>query len=185
MAGGPSFSKVTLLKALKEKGYMVILETAEEVIRSAVKARISVEEQRLMDPIGFQLVLLKRDFALFDDVLSGKSQLISSGNSVMADTSFIKTLFFSERAGIEMSPTVEEWITKKGYNIVFFLSSPELRTGSSETSAIWMESRNVALQISQEIQAAYRRYGYELVVVPTEMTVAEKFDFVERRVMAV
>ena len=72
MAGGPSFSKVTLLKALKEKGYMVILETAEEVIRSAVKAGISVEEQRLMDPVGFQPDLLKRDFALFDDVLSGK-----------------------------------------------------------------------------------------------------------------
>ena len=182
--GGPSFAKTTLLKALKEKGFTVIPETAEEVIRLAVKARISVEEQRLMDPIGFQLDLLKRDFALFDDVLSGKSQLLSSGDSVMADTSFDKTLVFSEHAGIKMIPTVEEWIRKKRYNIVFFLSSPELRTGSYETSAVRMESHSVALQISQEIQAAYRRYGYELVVVPTEMTVAEKCDFVERRVMS-
>ena len=103
----PSFGKTTLLKALKEKGFTVIPETAEEVIRLAVEARISVEEQRLMDPVGFQLDLLKRDFALFDDVLSGKSQLLSFGSSVMADTSFIETVVFSERAGIEMSPGVE------------------------------------------------------------------------------
>ena len=184
IAGGPCSGKTTLLKALKEKGFTVIPETAEEVIRSAVKAGISVEEQRLMDPVGFQLDLLKRDFELFDNVLSGKSHLLSSSDSVMADTSFIETLVFSERAGIEMSPSVEEWIRKKRYNIVFFLSSPELRTGSYETSAVRMESHSVALQISQEIQAAYRRYGYELVVVPTEMTVAEKCDFVERRVMS-
>ena len=43
--------------------------TAEKVIRSTVEAGISVEEQRLMDPVGFQVDLLKRDFALFDDVL--------------------------------------------------------------------------------------------------------------------
>ena len=58
IAGGPSFGKTTLLKALKEKGFTFIPETAEEVIRLAVKARISVVEQRLMDPVGFQLDLL-------------------------------------------------------------------------------------------------------------------------------
>ena len=134
IAGGPSFAKTTLLKALKEKGFTVIPETAEEVIRLAVEAGISVEEQRLMDPVGFQLDLLKRDFALFDYVLSGKSQLLSFGSRVMADTSFIEALVFSERGGIEMSPGVEDWIRKKRYNIVVFLSSPELRAGSHETS---------------------------------------------------
>ena len=59
-----------------------------------------------------------------------------------------------------------------------------MRTGSYKTSAVRMESHIVALQISQEIQAAYRRFGYELVFVPTEMTVAEKCDFVERQVMS-
>ena len=102
----------------------------------------------------------------------------------MANTSFIKTLVFSERAGIEMSPGVKDWIRKKRYNIAFFLSSPELRTGSYETSTVRMESHSVALQISKEIPAAYRRYGYKHVVVLTEMTVAEKCDFVERRVMS-
>ena len=56
--------------------------------------------------------------------------------------------------------------------------------GSYETSAVRMESHSVALQISQEIQVAYCRYRYELALVPTKMTVAEKCNFVERRVMS-
>ena len=46
----------------------------------------------------------KRDFALFDGLLSG------GGGAVVADTSFIETMVFSARAGIEMSPGVEDWI---------------------------------------------------------------------------
>ena len=47
--------------------------------------------------------LLKRDFALFDG-------LLSDDRVVVADTSFIETMVFSARAGIEMSPGVEDWI---------------------------------------------------------------------------
>ena len=48
--------------------------------------------------------LLRRDFALFDGLLSDEDQV------VVADTSFVETAVFSARAGIEMSPAVEEWI---------------------------------------------------------------------------
>ena len=48
--------------------------------------------------------LLGRDFALFDGLLS------DAGQVVVADTSFIETAVFSARAGIEMSPAVEDWI---------------------------------------------------------------------------
>ena len=51
-----------------------------------------------------QMDLLRRDFALFDGLLSDEDQV------VVADTSFVETAVFSARAGIEMSPAVEEWI---------------------------------------------------------------------------
>ena len=41
-----------VFEGFEGKGFKVIPETAEKVICSAVKARISVEEQRLMDPPG-------------------------------------------------------------------------------------------------------------------------------------
>ena len=49
--------------------------------------------------------LLRRDFALFDGLLSDEADQV-----VVADTSFVETAVFSARAGIEMSPAVEEWI---------------------------------------------------------------------------
>ena len=55
-----------------------------------------------------QMDLLKRDFALFDGLFNGEGE--SSGDVVVTDTSFIETMVFSARAGIEMSPKVEDWI---------------------------------------------------------------------------
>ena len=97
-------------------------------------------------------------------------------NTVITDTSFIETVVFAARAGIEMSPRVESWIHSKRYRDVFFLMPIE----EYESSKIRMESLNVALQISNEIQNAYRHYGYNLVIVPP-MPLAERCKFVEER----
>ena len=53
-----------------------------------------------------QIYHFRKDFALFDDLLSDWD----SESAVVADTSFVETLVFSARAGIEMSPRVEDWI---------------------------------------------------------------------------
>ena len=52
--------------------------------------------------------LLRRDFALFDGLLSDEADQV-----VVADTSFVETAVFSARAGIEMSPAVEDWIRER------------------------------------------------------------------------
>ena len=59
--------------------------------------------------------LLKRDFALFDGLLSGGDGG-GGGRVVVADTSFIETVVFSARAGIEMSPAVDDWIKSRSNN---------------------------------------------------------------------
>merc|ERR1711963_455984 len=153
IAGAPCSGKSTLVKALAEVGFKIIPETAEEVIRSAVEAGISVEEKRMMDPVGFQMDLLRKDFDLFEKIL-------------IADTSFIETLVFSARAGIEISPTVRDWLMEKRYANVFFLASPE----SYESNAVRMESKQIALEISQEVEQAYKHFGYQLDVIPATMS---------------
>ena len=69
------------------------------MIKAGLAEGRSVEEQR-KDPVAWQMNLLKKDFELFDD-------LAKSGDVVIADTSFIETVVFAARAGIEMSPEVE------------------------------------------------------------------------------
>merc|ERR1719154_993073 len=111
--------------------------------------------------------LLKKDFCLFDD-------LSTSDEVVLTDTSFIETVVFGARAGIEMSPGVEEWIKTKRLRNVFFLSPLE----EYQNTSVRMESHDVATQISKEVQDAYCHYGYNVVMVPP-MSVEERFNFVE------
>ena len=161
IAGAPCSGKSTLVKALAEVGFKIIPETAEEVIRSAVEAGISVEEKRMMDPVGFQMDLLRKDFDLFDKILSDKDEA-GGEKIVIADTSFIETLVFSLRAGIEVSPVAKDWLMKKRYANVFFLASSD----SYESTAVRMESKQIALEISHEVEEAYRQFGYELDIIP-------------------
>ena len=173
IAGAPCSGKSTLVKALAGRGFNIIPETAEEVIRSAVESGVSVEEQRLMDPVGFQMDLLRKDFDLFDKILTTGGDGI-----VIADTSFIETLVFSARAGIEMSPTVKDWLMKKRFNNVFFLASP----ANYQSTAVRMESEQVALAISEEVEEAYKHFGYQLLLIPAEMSLSERCHFVEKHI---
>ena len=177
IAGAPCSGKSTLVKALAEVGFKIIPETAEDVIRSAVKAGISVEEKRMMDPVGFQMDLLRKDFDLFDKILSDKDEA-GGEKIVIADTSFIETLVFSARAGIEISPTVRDWLMEKRYANVFFLDSPE----SYESTAVRMESKQIALEISREVQHAYKNFGYELDIIPAAMSLAERCVYVQKHI---
>ena len=60
--------------------------------------------------------LLKKDYLLFDQLADRSSRKI-----VLTDTSFIETVVFAARAGIEMGPAVESWIQNKRY----FKSQPK------------------------------------------------------------
>ena len=82
------------------------------LIKAGVKAGIPVEQQR-KDPVAWQMDLLKKDYLLFDQLADRGSRKI-----VLTDTSFIETVVFAARAGIEMGPAVESWIQTKRYFLV-------------------------------------------------------------------
>ena len=170
IAGGPCSGKTSLLKALAQGGFKTVPETAEQMINLGIKAGISVEEQR-KDPVAWQMDLLQKDFLLFD-------KLAESQEVVLTDTSFIETVVFAARAGIEMGPGVEAWLHTRRYRVVFFLSPIE----EYKTSTVRMETHDVASQISQEVQDAYRHYGYNVVLVPP-MSTAERCNFVKQSIL--
>jgi len=164
VAGGPCSGKTTLLEALAEAGHRVEYETAERVLKAGIDRGRSADALRA-DPVEWQRTLLEQDFALFDG--------LPTDACVFTDTSFVETLVFGARAGITIGPNVEAWLRRKRYATVFFLDP--LRY---ERSAVRVESQRTAARISDEVRAAYRRYGYELVVVPA-MPVAERLAFIQ------
>ena len=186
IAGGPCSGKTSLVQALGGGstsngssggtggggGYKVVPETAETMINAGIAAGVSVEEQR-KDPVAWQLDLLERDFNLFES-------LFEQADLVLTDTSFVETVVFSARAGIEMSPTVDAWLANKRYKVVFFLAPID----AYESTAVRMESHDLASKISEEVQAAYRHYGYDLVVIPS-MSLEARCRFVERYIKSI
>ena len=167
IAGGPCSGKTSLIKELNKRGFKTIPETAEQMINAGIKAGITVEKQR-QDPVAWQMDLLQRDFSLFDE-LADKQEV------VLTDTSFVETVVFAERAGIEIGPGVQAWLQNKRYRNVFFLTPIE----KYNTSTVRMESHNVALQISQQVQDAYRYYGYKLIIVPST-SLEDRCKFIEK-----
>ncbi len=153
IAGGPCSGKTTLLQALAEAGCRVERESAEQALQAGVAAGRTAEELRA-DPVAWQLEMLARDFALFDG--------LPTDEVVFTDTSFVETLVFGARAGIVMGPNVQAWLTRKRYERVFFLQPLD----DYAQSAVRMESHEAALQISEQVRAAYERCGYRLVEVP-------------------
>ena len=60
------------------------------------------------------------------------------------------------------------------YRDVFFLMPIE----NYNSSNVRMETSKEALKISQEVQEAYKNYGYNLIVVPP-MSLEERCNFVQ------
>ena len=164
IAGGPCSGKTTLLKALEQAGHRVEVETAERILEAGIAAGATPEELRA-DPVQWQQEILAQDYELFEG--------LPVNEPVFTDTSFLETLVFGARAGITMGPHIESWLRQKRYKTVFFLEPLE----DYEQSEVRMESRRVAVQISEEVQTAYRHYGYALIVVP-KAPVAERVSFI-------
>ena len=112
--------------------------------------------------------MLREDYELFEG--------LPADELVFTDTSFLETLVFAARAGIAVGPGVQRWLGRKRYAAVFFLAP----LNDYERSEVRTESRAVALHISDQVLGAYRRYGYEPVVVPPA-SVEERLAFIEAR----
>jgi len=168
IAGGPCSGKTTLLRALQQAGYRVEAETAERALEEGIAEGHSARQLRA-DPVKWQQQILARDYALFDG--------LPEGDLLFTDTSFLETLVFGARAGLEPGPNLDTWLRNKRYRAVFFLDPLE----DYEQSAVRMESAGLATQISGQVRAAYERYGYQPIAVPSG-SVAERVAFVLRNI---
>lgn len=164
IAGGPCSGKTTVLNALARAGHRIEVETAERVLREGIAAGSTADELRA-DPIRWQQDILRQDHALFDR--------LATDELIFTDTSFLETLVFASRAGIVVGPNIRAWLERKRYARVYFLEP----LASYEQSAVRRESQDAAVEISGQVRACYRDYGYEPVVVP-DMPVAERVAFI-------
>ena len=180
IAGAPCSGKSTLVAELRARGFTCHRETAEVLLSAGIAAGSTVEDMR-RDAVAWQMELMEQDFALFQGLLGTGGSSGSSRSLVFTDTSFVETVVFSRRAGIEISPNVATWLLEewRGKVIVFFLEP--LPVELYETTGVRMESGEVSRQISEEHRAAYAEFGMELIEVPP-VSVAERVALILRKV---
>ncbi len=164
IAGGPCSGKTSLLQALAAAGHRVEPETAECALQQGLASGRSAHEQRL-DPVQWQRHIMTLDHQLFDQ--------LPSDELLFTDTSFIETLVFGRRAGLEIGPNLDQWLRCKRYKRVFFLEPLD----HYQQSSVRLESRHLAQQISTEIKSTYAQYGYDVIAVPAG-SIADRLDFV-------
>jgi predicted ATPase len=170
IAGGPCSGKTTVLKALQEAGHRIEFETAEIALQEGIAAGHSAAELRA-DPIHWQQQMLRKDYQLFNE--------LPVDELVFTDTSFLETLVFGTRAGLAIGPKLQRWLRSKRYKAVFFLAPLE----DYEQSDVRLESHHIATQISKQVQASYRHFGYDVIIVPAA-PVAERVAFILSRIEA-
>jgi predicted ATPase len=168
IAGGPCSGKTSVLKALEQAGHRVVTETSQRLLEAGI-AKGQTAQQLRADPVLWQQEILRLDHALFDG--------LPVSELVFTDTSFIEDLVFAARAGIVVGPRVESWLRRKRYQTVFFLDPLE----DYEQSQVRIESRSVAMQISDDVRERYQHHGYALVPVPS-VSVAERVAFIEAHI---
>ena len=117
----------------------------------------------------WQQKILRLDYALFDG--------LPVDELVFTDTSFLETLVFGTRAGLEVGPNLDGWLRNKRYETVFFLDPLE----DYEQSPVRIESAELAMQISAQVRATYEAYGYQVIAVPSG-SVADRVAFITRNI---
>jgi predicted ATPase len=164
IAGGPCAGKTTVLEALEKEGHPVVPETARTMLEAGIARGLSAAELRA-DPIAWQQEVFRADHRVFD------SLAVDTG--VFTDTSFIEDTVFGARGGLFVGPNLEAWLRHKRYRRVFFLAPLD----SYEQGGGRLESERQAREISEQVFAAYRRWGYEPIVVPA-LPVAERVAWI-------
>ena len=98
-------------------GYLALCDCCA----SGVAAGSTAEAMRA-DPLSWQQKLLQMDYELFDRLPTGQLVLHTlcqrhAGEQrllqVFSDTSFVETVVFSERAGLQLGTNIQQWIDSK------------------------------------------------------------------------
>jgi len=164
LAGGPCSGKSTLLEALRQAGHRVVRETSQRLLEAGIAEGRTAEELRA-DPLEWQQRVLLHDHALFEG--------LPVEEPVFTDTSVIEDIVYATRAGLEVGPNLESWLRSTRYAKVFFLEPLD----HFERTEVRLESAQLARQLSDEVRACYRGYGYELISVPAT-PLAQRLRFI-------
>lgn len=161
ITGGPGVGKTTVIEILKNRGFNVLDETA----------RIIIEEEVFKDSD----VLPWKDLAKFQErvfKIQLKKEEENKSEIVFLDRSIIDGYAYCTLGGVEPNKEIDKLALNR-YDKVFLLE----RLDQYEKDDSRIEDHKFALDIHNEIEKIYRKFGYEVIKVPV-LKPEERVDYI-------
>jgi len=170
ITGGPHSGKTTLLAELAARGFAVVPEAAISVIEELVAelGRDRARAWRLTHVPQFQERIAQRQLQL---EYAARQE---SAAAVFCDRGLVDGLAYMRLAGAPPTPFVKAAVASSRYDLIVLCEiclpfKPRIETG-----------RTSDLRRAREIEASlvvtYREFGYHLLRLPAEATVASRAD---------
>ncbi len=171
ITGGPSAGKTTLIKALEERGFHVVHESARSIIDEDIALGKSIEEIRRDEEVFQKRVY---EYKLAREQESNPDELIFFDRG-MPDTYAYNTLF-----NVPISSQMHHEMNTASYKKVFLLEPFKYEEDYARTESL--EERDALFTLLKE---AYERSKTPIVIVPAFPTKAERvahfFNYLEEK----
>jgi len=166
ITGGPGSGKTTLIDHLTDLGYDCMPEISREVTLEAQKQ--GIEQLFLEDPILFSRKLLFGRLDQFHEGAHFDKDLLFYDRGMPDVTAYLEYL------ETEYPREFAEICAEHTYDIVFMLPPWEAIYASDNER---YESWEIAVTIAEFLEQEYRKFGYEVYIVP-EGTLSERATFI-------
>jgi predicted ATPase len=155
ITGAPHSGKTMLVNRLSELGYRTLPESARMVIDESIKNGVSVDQLKT-DPTKFQYTILQRQIEL--------EKTLDPAETTFLDRGMHGNLAYMIHMGVEIDPTVDNFLRKFRYKKVFLLDIvPGL---DAEKDYARTEDYDTALIMDALIDKTYRDYGMQPIRIP-------------------
>ncbi|ETN96300.1 AAA family ATPase [Zhouia amylolytica] len=168
ITGGPGTGKTSVVDILKDRGYICLPEISRQVTIEAQKQ--GIDQLFLKDPLLFSKKLLEGRISQFNQATNHPE------NRVFLDRGIPDVVAYLDYANQDYPAYFSEACAEHCYDQVFLLPPwEEIYISDNER----YENFEQAILIHDYLEAAYKKFGYQLLEVPTG-TVTARADFIEK-----
>ncbi|MFT4554471.1 MAG: putative ATPase [Chlamydiales bacterium] len=164
LTGGPGGGKSTLIKVLRERGYLCM----DEVARDIIKKEVTTNGDALpwANKAEFTQKMFGETLKLYESV--------SSSDAIFFDRGVVDVLAYAKMVKVEISEEMLCTARKLAFNKKVFVTPPweDIYRNDEERKQSFEE----AIETFEHIVKEYQAYGYEIVVLP-KTDVEDRINF--------
>lgn len=169
ITGSPSSGKTTLIKALKEKGYITVPEIARRIIQEQQKIKGEIVPWKNKNQ--YKEVMVNESIKSFYD----NHKKGFENDPIFFDRGFLDSFCYTELIGSVITNEMNFYGNNLRYNKNVFMLKPwkEIYCNDSQRKQNWEE----AVLTYKKLSDIYHRYHYNIIELPNT-TVKKRVEFI-------